>query len=732
MTLAAPIEPALHVPSPTATPSAASGASTAATPLSTAPNEARFLGPLAGEELLFRRLQWREELGRLPELRLELLRSSQKAPLAADKLLGQPAAVGLRQDDDTERFLHGLVTHVERGGYLGRFDIYRVHLRPWLWQLTLGADCRIFQDRTVLEILDEVFAAYPGAGPVEKRLRNASFARRPCTVQYNESDFNFVARLMEDEGLYFFFRHERERHVLVLCDSPSSHRPAPVPLRWNEAQGETMLREDVILQWTRAQSLQPLSATATDFAAELPNADLRRDATRRPVGLTAGRLERHVYPGGHDDLAMAGDLGPKRTAGTARMRRQVDRFESQAVVAQGTTPYRSLSVGQTFDFAGHDDAGKWLVTGAIADMEFAGYEANGDARSTSYVCRFAAVPATVDYQPPPAAWLPRVQGPQTAVVTGPAGEEIHVDRHGRVKVQFHWDRLGRRDERSSCWVRVSHPWAGKGFGMVALPRVGDEVIVEFLDGWPDRPVVTGRVYNGAQPAPYALPAHATVSGVRTRSSRNGAPDSGNELRFEDARGAEHLWMKAERDLHHWVGQDQVDTVKRDARTDIGRDAGLQVGGGLSVAVEKDTRLKLAGDTHATLGADLRVGVGGKVDASIAGGLTLKAGGPVSIDADGPVQVALGQGARVTATGQVSVQAMALTLEAQATLSLRVGLSFITIGMEGVSIFGPQIKLFSGTPPLPAIPAVPGVPATPTAPDAMPAHVDPLGPNGGAR
>lgn len=732
MSPAAPIESVTPMPVPTATPSAASSAPTGAPPLSTAPNEARFLGPVAGEELLFRRLQWREELGRLPELRLELLRSSQKAPLAAARLLGQPAAVGLRQDDDTERFLHGLITHVERGGYVGRFDVYRVHLRPWLWQLTLGADCRIFQDRTVLEILDEVFAAYPGAGPVEKRLRNARFARRPCTVQYNESDFNFIARLLEDEGLYFFFRHERERHVLVLCDSPSSHRPAPVPLRWNEAQGVATLREDVVLQWTRAQSLQPLSATATDFAAELPSADLRRDATRNAVGRTAGRIERHVYPGGHDDLAMAGDVGAKRTAAAARLRRQVDRFDSQAVVAQGTTPYRSLSVGQTFDFTGHDDAGRWLVTGAIADMEFAGYEANTDARSTSYVCRFAAVPATVAYQPPPAAWLPRIQGPQTAIVTGPAGEEIHVDRHGRVKVQFHWDRLGRRDERSSCWVRVSHPWAGKGFGMVALPRVGDEVIVEFLDGWPDRPVITGRVYNGAQPAPYALPAHATVSGVRTRSSQGGASGSGNELRFEDARGAEHLWMKAERDLHHWVGRDQVDTVKRDARADIGRHAQVRVGGDLSVAVEKASRLRLDQDVHATLGADLRIGVAGAVDASVSGGLTLKAAGPVSIDADGPVDVSLGQGARVTATGQVSVQAMALTLEAQASISLRVGLSFITIGLEGISIMGPQIKLFSGVPPLPALPAVPGVPATPTAPDAMPEHVDPLGPDGGAK
>ncbi|UXH76148.1 type VI secretion system Vgr family protein [Roseateles amylovorans] len=731
MTFASPNESAVPLPSATVASSAASAAPTAATPLSTAPNEARFLSPLAGEELLFRRLLWREELGRLPELRLELLRSSQKAPLAAERLLGQPAAVALRQDDDTERFLHGLVTHVERGGHVGRFDVYRVHLRPWLWQLTLGADCRIFQDRTVLEILEEVFAAYPGAGPVEKRLHRARFARRPCTVQYNESDFNFIARLLEDEGLYFFFRHERERHVLVLCDSPASHRPAPSPLRWNEAQGE-VVREDVILQWTRAQTLQPQSATSTDFAAEQPGADLRREATRSAAGRTAGPLERHLYPGGHDDLSMSGDLGGKRTQGAMRMRHQVDRFDSQAVVAQGTTPYRALSVGQTLDFSGHDDAGRWLVTGAITDMEFSGYEANADARSTSYLCRFAAVPATVAYQPPAAAWQPRIQGPQTAIVTGPAGEEIHVDRHGRVKVQFHWDRRGQRNERSSCWVRVSHPWAGKGFGMVALPRVGDEVIVEFLDGWPDRPMITGRVYNGEQPAPYALPAHATVSGVRTRSSKGGGPGQGNELRFEDARGTEHVWMKAERDLHHWVGQDQIDSVQRDARSSVGRDAQLDVGGDLSIGVGRETRLKMDRDVHASLGADLLVGVDGAVDVAIGAGLTLKADGPVSIDAGGPMDVSLGQGARVTATGPVSVQAMALTLEATATLSLRVGASFITLGPEGISIMGPQIRLYSGRPPLPAVPAVTGRPAAPKAPGAMPDHQDPLGRQGGAR
>ncbi|WKB55660.1 type VI secretion system Vgr family protein [Eleftheria terrae] len=689
-------------------------------------NEARFLGPLPGEELLFRRLQLREELGRLPEFRLELLRSSQKAPLRPDELLGQPAAVALRLDDEQERFLHGLIVQVERSGHTGRFDAYRVVLRPWLWQLTLGSDCRIFQDMTVLDILKAVFAAYPGAGPVEQRLGDANFARRPYTVQYNESDFNFILRLMEDEGLYFHFRHERERHVLVLCNGSASHRPTPAgTLRWNEAQGNSALREDVVLQWARAHTLQPLGAAATDFAAELPESSLMQRARRSGMGRTVGEHQRYAWPGGHDDLAMTARLQDKRAAGDARVRREVDRFDALASVATGVSPYRALTAGQTFDFAAHDDAGAYLVTGAVADMDFAGYEANTDARSTSYSCRFNAVPKALAFQPQLEATRPRIHGPQTAVVVGPAGEELHVDRYGRVKVQFHWDRQGRRNERSSCWVRVSHPWAGKGFGMVALPRVGDEVIVEFLDGWPDRPIITGRVYNGANPTPYPLPERATVAGVRTRSSRGGTPDSGSELRFQDARGEEHVWLKAQRDLHHWVGRDHRHTVLHDESCHVEGRRRAEVGGDLQLGVGQECRLRLDGDVHASLGADLLLGLGGAIDAKAGGALTLQAEGPVSLQTDGRLHLDAGQAAHLGSGGQLSLQALSLVLEAQTQISLRVGSSFITIGPEGVSIVGGLFPMPKGGVPGVVPPATPATPAKPKPLDAMPPHVDPL-------
>ncbi|MCW7539696.1 type VI secretion system tip protein TssI/VgrG [Aquabacterium sp. A7-Y] len=688
-------------------------------------NEARFLGPVPGEELLFRRLQLHEELGRLPEFRLELLRSSQKAPLRPADLLGRPAAVALRLDDEKERFLHGLIVHVERGGHVGRFDLYWIVLRPWLWQLTLGSDCRIFQDMTVLQILDAVFAAYPGAGPVEKP-RGVTFTRRPYTVQYNESDFNFILRLMEDEGLYFHFRHERDRHVLVLCSGAASHRPTPAgTLRWNEEQGVSALREDVILQWSRAHSLQPLAAAGTDFAAESPDSTLMQQARRTGVGRSIGGHERYAWPAGHDDLAMTANLQAKRAVGEARLRRQVDRFDAQASIATGITPYRALTAGQTFEFAAHDDAGAYLVTGAVADMEFAGYEANTDARSTSYSCRFNAVPKALAYQPPMQAERVRISGPQTAIVVGPAGEELHVDRHGRVKVQFHWDRQGRRDERSSCWVRVSHPWAGKGFGMIALPRVGDEVIVEFLDGWPDRPIVTGRVYNGANPPPYPLPERATVAGVRTRSSRGGAPDSGNELRFQDALGEEHVWLKAQRDLHQWVGRDQLRTVLNDEASTIAGQSRAEVGGNFQLGVGGECRVRVDRDAHATLGADLLLGVGGAVDASLGGGFTVKADGGVTLSSGGALNIDVAQAAGLSSGAQLSLQALSLVLEATTQISLRVGASFITIGPEGVSIMGPQIRLYQGGVPGVIVPAVPAVPAVPQVPEPMPPHVDPL-------
>ena len=691
-------------------------------------DEVRLRCALPADELLFRSMAAREELGRLPEYRLELLRPCTLDAIPPEALLGKAAGVSIRLDSRRERHVHGMVTQMERGGVVGRNDVYRLVLHPWLWQLTLGADFRVFQDRTVVQILDTVFAEYGAAGRVDKRL-TGDFTPRPYTVQYRESDYDFVSRLMEDAGIYHYFRHEEERHTLVLCNGPSGHDAMDGDtLDWSARQAGQVEREDIVTEWSRRHSLQPLRYAHTDFAAEQPAADLRAEAQRSAPysGYSDPHdLEVFDYPGRHDDLAMAANLQAKQGDGRDRARREVDRYESRHSVATGVTPFRSLMVGRVFAFASHGDAGRWLVTSSVTEVLYQGNDGNTESRRCNYSCRFDAVPAQVAFQPQAAAPRPVVRGPETALVVGPAGDEIHTDRFGRVKLQFHWDRLGRKDEKSSCWVRVSQPWAGSGFGMSALPRIGQEVIVDFLDGDPDRPLVTGRVHNGDNLPPWDLPGQATVSGIKTRSSKGGAASDANELRFDDRQGAEYLWLQARRDLHQWVLHDAFETVKNDARSDIARHATRHVGQDLEFGVGRDARLRVGGDTHATLAGDLALGVGGAFDLHAAGAVGLQGDAALALSAGQALDLSAGATLRLTAGGALHLQGLNVVIDGGTQLCLKAGGAFITLGPDGVCIVGTSVRINQGGAADVALPAMPPRPVVPQAPAPLQPDRDPL-------
>ena len=677
--------------------------------------EAEFIAPTLGpNELLFSYLDAREDLGRLPEFRMELVRRSSMTPVKADRLLGKSAALAILHEQG-DRFLHGMVTRFERGGTLGDFDIYRVELRPWLWHLTLGADCRVFQNLDAIEIIKAVFGEYQNAGPVSYK-QTGSFPKRPYTVQYRESDHDFVTRLMEEEGLYYYFTYTKEQHTLVVCNGPGGHEAMPgKALEWQPKVGR--LREDIVERWVRSHALRPLKYTHTDFAADEPTVSLLATAERGskdPVPVK--RYEVYDYPGGHEDLAMTGSAGAKTDVGKRRAQHHVDAFESGHSVAAAITRERRLTIGTTFDLKDHpEDDGGYLVTAVVYSMEFKGYDTEEKTIETEYSCQFEAVPKAVHFQPPRIGRQTLVLGPQTAIVVGPKGDEIHTDKHGRVKVQFHWDRKGKNDEKSSCWLRVSQPWASKGFGFMALPRIGDEVVVEFLEGNPDRPLITGRVYNGVNTPPWTLPDQATVSGVRSRSSKKGGDDTFNELRFDDMKGSEYVWFQAEKDYHQWVKNDARVTVKANRKQEVVKNESFKVGENLEGAIGKNLTLKIGADTHGTFGGDLILKVGG--------------GAHVAVTADAvasaqSIEVDTTQGIKAASSTDVHIKAgINLVIDAGMKISLKAGAAFITLGPDGVSISGPMVKINSGGSGSSA--DSPGQPAAPKEPAALDEHKDPL-------
>lgn len=694
--------------------------------------EAEFLSPLGKNALRFSQLHAREALGRLPEFQLKLLRERKdgkddKQPVKAKDLLGLNAALRIEHEKQ-DRFIHGVVTRFQRGGTIGDFDVYRVDLRPWLWHLTLGQDCRVFQDKTAVEIIEAVFKEYSSAGAVSKKL-SGSFVKRPYTVQYRESDFDFVTRLMEEEGIYYYFTYTETNHTLVLCNGPGGHSPMPGgTLEWRPREGR--LRVDTVDEWVRSHALRPVKFVHTDFAAEKPGESLLASAERKspyPTPTPRG-YEVFEYPGGHDDLAMLdGQTGAKVDEGKRIAAFRVDAFESGHSVAAAVTRERRLTIGTTFSLKGHpEDDGKYLVTDAVYWMEFKGYDTRPDRLEKEYGCQFEAVPEAVKFQPERSRRQPLTMGPQTATVVGTQGKEIDTDVHGRVKVQFHWDRLGTRDEKSSCWLRVSQPWAGKGFGFIALPRIGDEVVVGFLDGDPDRPLITGRVYNGDNPTPYELPAQATVSGLRTRSSLKGGETNFNELRFDDKKGSEYVWFQAEKDYHHWVKNDAKVTIEGLRKQLVKKDDQLKVDGKLDGEVAKTVTLKIGEDTHGSVGGDLLLKVGGATGLKVVGATQVDSGGAMKLSTGAALDVAAASGIKLGTDTAVHIKAnTGVMIDGGMSLTIKAGSGYIVLDAGGVSIVGPIVKINSGGSASPAQQAQkPQVPA-PKDPPALPEHKDPM-------
>lgn len=649
--------------------------------------------PLGEDVLLFRRMTATEQLSQLFEFNLDLL--SEDYTIELDKLLGQSVTVRLERPDGKIRYFNGIVSHFSYTGISGygatarRLAAYRATLRPWLWWLTRTADCRIFQEKTVPEIIQQLFREH-GLSDFEDALGDAYHAWEYC-VQYRETDFNFVSRLMEHEGIYYYFKHESGKHTLVLSDSLGSHDPVSgyeeVP--YFPPDEHNRRKRDHIYEWSVCREMQSERYALDDFDFTRPKVQLDATAEEPLEQQTIDDKEVYDYPGNYTQKA-DGDT-------YARVRLE----ETQALyeIAHGQANARGFSVGALFklsEYPREDQNQEYLIVSATHELRSDEYETVAVAEHGDiYACRFSALLSRRPFRALRITAKPLVQGPQTAIVVGKQGEEIWTDEYGRVKVQFHWDREGKYDEKSSCWVRVAQVWAGKNWGGIHIPRIGQEVIVDFLEGDPDRPIITGRVYNADQMPPYGLPANQTQSGIKTRSSKDGSDQTFNELRFEDKKDAEEVYFHAERDFNSVVKNN--DTLK--------------------VGFEKKSpgnqTIEIYNHRTATLGAGndkLRIKKGDHVITIDAGKSTIQAAKSIELKVGGssikiePAKITLkAPQIAIEASATVDVTGLKTTVNGNLMLKFKGGL--ITSVSSGGPLLLKGTPIFVSTPPIPLPPQV---------------------------
>ncbi len=505
---------------------------------------------------------------------------------------GRPGAGG------SKRHISGLVTRMRFLRLENRRALYEAVIEPWLTLAVRTSDYRIFQNKSVLEIVQEVLGSYGFAFELRA---TQSYPPREFQVQYGESDHDFVARLLHEWGLYYYFEHAEDSHKLVIVDDMSSHQPyanaayRKVPFRG----ADETIAEEHCDSFQAAECLQSGRWVTDDFDFQRPKARLQQ-VSAMPRKTAQSDRERYGWPGDYVVESEGEQL--------ARVRMQEAGVGGER--ASGSGNLRAVVPGCLLELERHpqDEANRqYLVTDARLHLQDV-----GDASDQQgFECRvdFEVIPTSKVYRADaPAVPRPRTTGPQTAIVTGPAGRELWTDRYGRVKLSFHWNRYCTKDENSSCWVRVSSPWAGTNFGGIQIPRIGQEVIVDFENGDPDRPIVTGRVYNADNMPPWELPANATQSGLLSRSTEDGSEANANAFRFEDKKGAEQVWLHAERnqdievehDETHWVGHDRAKTIDHDETVHVGHDRTETVDHDETITVHNDRTETVDGNERITI------------------------------------------------------------------------------------------------------------------------------------
>jgi len=617
--------------------------------------------------MMLEELTGTEELGR-PFLYVVTM-SSATAKGDLMSLLGSNMTVSIQQSSDgTKRYFNGYIGAIEYAGLRGGAATYRIELRPWIWLLSHQQDCIIYQNQTPWDIITAVFKNAGFSNYQDNRKNSAGSTALEYCVQYNESAFDFVTRLMEEYGIYYYYTHANGKHTLVFCDDPNSHTSVGAAIPFGSRYTDLRVQDDYISQWSSELAVVTGTYTYRDYNFTTPKADLTVRSSLA-ASHTFGSYEAYQYPGLYDTTTNGQPLADLR----------IQDITARRQITFGSSNSRLLYTGCKFTLSGFFEAAENTeytiirTTCSVASGE--NMATADDGPRATFNCSFHAIKGTTQFRLAKVTRRPTIRGPQTAVVVGPQGDDICTDQYGRIKVQFPWDRVGKNDDNSSCWIRVAHSWAGQGWGTIFIPRVGQEVVVAFLEGNPDRPIVTGCVYNATQTVPYALPANKTRSTIKTNSSGSstsgggspgssasgsstaGSSNSGgaggfNELRFEDKTGSEEVFFQAQKDYNKVVLNNQTVNITQDSTTTVKQgNRSITVSQGdnsLTVSTGKDSLTVTKGDHSITVSA-------GKSTISAGTSITLSVGSnSITIDNSG-VSISASK-VSVTATGEVSMSA----------------------------------------------------------------------------
>jgi type VI secretion system secreted protein VgrG len=640
----------------------------------------RLLTPLATDVLMIKRFRGSEGLSKLFRYELDIVHDHESqldlTPMVADinQLIGQPMSVRARLADGAERHFSGICVRFTQGVRKRRYTKYHAVVVPHVWILTQRIQSRIFQNLSVPDILKKIFAEFQVTFE-----HQGTFEPRNYCVQYGESDFDFASRLMEEEGMFYYFVHDETTHRMVIANTPSSHQPCPngSSFPYSVDLGDTENRRSSISGWNTLHQLRTGKYTTWDHNFELPHSQLEAEKTSIFTYGNNSSLEAYEFPGGYakrfDGVDRGGGEQPSNVQKIFEDRRRVVEIRQQEIDVAGRTIKAStdtcnLTAGYRFELTNHpasDVNGNYVLTDlGIEIAQSPEYESDGDVENPVNVS-FYCMPhggGKPPFRPARKTAKPIIHGAQTAVVVGPSGEEIFTDKYGRVKVQFHWDRDNQVNESSSCWIRVAQTLAGNKWGAMFIPRIGMEVIVNFLDGDPDRPVITGAVYNAAAMPPYTLPDEKTKSTLKTNSSKGG--NGFNELRIEDKKGSEQIFIHAEKNQDIRVKNDCMETILHDRH--------LIVENEQFEKVKKDKHLQVLGDHSEKIGGTMSISVGSDLQEKVSQNYALDAGMAVHIKAG-----------------------MTAVIEAGTSLTLKVGGNFININPGGIFIKGTMVMLNSG-------------------------------------
>ena len=625
----------------------------------------QFTSALAGAALSVVRLSGEEGISELFGFEVEL--GSNDLDIDFEALVGKPACVALTLAGADKRYFHGIVTRFAQTGGGVNAASYRALLRPWLWWLTLHVDCRIFQQQSVPDILATLFREL-GFSAFRNQLAG-SYAVRDYCVQYGESAFDFVSRLMEDEGIFYYFEHGADGHTMVMLDTAGSFVACPRfagPARY-QGTGSSRDRLDLVFHCAAERRAVVAAYASQDRDYTKPSPALR---CGKEGGGGAPAMRVFDYPGGY--LASA--------AGDARAAIRMQELAQSRDGIQGESTCRAFASGYTMTLAGHPRS-KLNDSYVLRRVQH-------EASAAGYSNRFDAFLLSQPFRPARVAPRARIHGTQTAIVVGPSGEEIHTDSLGRIKVQFHWDQLGQNDDKSSCWIRVAQGWAGAAWGAFFLPRVGQEVVVSFLDGDPDRPLVTGSVYNGAFAPPDTLPASKTRSAIRSSSSPGG--EGANEIGMEDKKGSEELYLHAQKDMTVKVENDRNTTLLK------GNDTLVVDNGRRSVTVTGDeTHTNKANFEHKVSG-NFTLKVDGDLTLDVSGSVTIQSGASLSIQASQAVMTKAGTSLSAEAgTALTNKAGTSLDNKAGTTLTNDAGISLTNKGAASQTVDGGGMLTLKG-------------------------------------